>query len=258
MIQHPAHIAGLDDLEAYLRFLGINKTRGKIMQVIWGHPEAATATMQGRGRRFSWNPDQINLMVRYLTGFDTDLWLKQRARDEARARSEAVEARQAARIAAGFKPNGRPAWGRPARTVGEPASATGPRSLRTYAVRHPDGVEEEVPGPRIPGAYPIDWAGAQAATQEDLARTTADEGQATRRLTAYAMRAGTLVVCRWDRARMVHLKFAEQDIPVGALNTDAGKPWAVVVSDTATRWPDALWYVHVAPTRGEPTAPPPA
>lgn len=254
MIAHPALIEGLQDLQVYLRFWGISADQTRVFGICEKVPGAVQRRQVGKQIRLAWGPDELDTLIRLLTGVDFDLWQKQRRRDVDRETKEAREQRRDAASDIGLRLPGRPRVGD---LVPRPPVVPVPEtdSLITYAHRV-DGLE--VPRARLrEGAYRLKWGPARPAVPGEV------EGQrptgakdATLRLTAYTMRGGRLarINRRGDGAFVLNY---DPSWPAAGEPDNGERPWAEVAAEVAAAWPDVQWWVHDHPVRQEPTAPPP-
>ncbi len=256
MFKHPSRIEGMSDLVAYLRFWGIAADQAKIKRTCRDTEGAWILTERGKTQVCAWEPQHLDVLIRALVGVDFDLWVRQCLRDRARDHKAQVDERQKRRVAAGGRPKGlRGAKYAAFPPIPAPSQATA--ELVTHA-RIVDGVEVETA--QANDAYPIHWGAARVATDAEIAnRGCSHAPLASLRLTAYVMRRGHL--SRLGRAPDgtilcgdgIVLLSSDGMIPVGA--TDNGKrTWADVRAEVDAAWHDALWWIHEAPVRPQPTA----
>ena len=207
-IQHPALITGVKSCAEYLCFLGVRVNQEKLRVVIERHPDCVTTRdTPGGGKRYEWNPVNVSDTVHAITGFDLDLFLEQKKRDEKRQRSGGPKT--------------------PKRSPGRPRIHPLPETFVTWAAVV-DGREVACRS-TDDGAYPITWANRESYPVE----SPPIGGSSC--LVAYVMR-GKLESLKYRVTRL-------DLVGDGAWSLINVSDWDGAVEQVKRDWPDAIFFV---------------
>lgn len=224
-IDHPSLITGVASCLRYLTLLGVRADAVKIRKVLERNPEAAIVTVAETNNKYSWDPPHLDVLVREITGFDLDLWMKQKERDAKRAK--------------GLTPKtGKKRGAKPKK------EAPQAERLVTWA-RVENGVERACAGE--PG-YEVAWGAWRPFNDDDYISTDPDA-----LLVPYAMRGGALLPIVWNGVAYV-LGRPGDLLTEGVFH--AQEDWAETRVRVETSWPDVIWRVWTDPVRKATAEPP--